>query len=111
MAFREGFKQADPKLLEPIYEVEVLCPEEIMGDVMSDLQTRRAIIQGIDAERHYQKIVAKVPLMELYKYSSALRSVSQGRAKHSRKFSEYAQVPFDLQQQLVAEYQQETANA
>jgi len=99
-AFKTAFNKADPQLLEPIYEVEVLCPEEIMGDVMSDLQGRRAIILGMDAEKHYQKITAKVPLSELYKYSSTLRSLSQGRAKHNRKFSEYAKVPAEIQQEL-----------
>ena len=101
MAFKNAFRDADPKLLEPVYEVEVLVPDEILGDVMGDLQTRRAIIQGLDSDGHYQKIIAKVPLAELYKYSSALRSISQGRAKHNRKFSEYAPVPYELQQQLI----------
>jgi len=102
--FKDIFTQAAPKLLEPIYEVEILTPEESMGDIMSDLQTRRAIIQGMDSEGHYQKIIAKVPLAELYRYSSTLRSLSQGRAKFSRKFSEYAPVPHDLQQSLINEY-------
>ncbi len=107
MAFKDGFKQASPKILEPIYLVEVLAPEDIVGDVMSDLQTRRAIIQGVDADGHYQKISAKIPLIELYKYSSTLRALSQGRAKHSRAFSEYAPLPFDLQSKLVNDYQKE----
>jgi len=107
MAFKDGFKQANPKILEPIYLVEVLAPEDITGDVMSDLQTRRAIIQGIEAEGHYQKITAKIPLMELYKYSSTLRAISQGRAKHTRTFSDYAPLPFDLQNKLVEDYQKE----
>jgi len=102
--FKDLFVKSAPKLLEPIYEVSILCPEESMGDIMSDLQTRRAIIQGMDSEGHYQKIIAKVPLAELYKYSSILRSLSQGRAKFSRVFSDYAPVPHDLQQELVAEY-------
>ena len=102
--FKDIFTQAAPKLLEPIYEVEILTPEESMGDIMSDLQTRRAIIQGMDSEGHYQKIIAKVPLAELYRYSSTLRSLSQGRAKFSRKFSEYSPVPHDLQQSLINEY-------
>ncbi len=102
--FKDIFTQAGPKLLEPIYEVEILTPEESMGDIMSDLQTRRAIIQGMDSEGHYQKIIAKVPLAELYRYSSTLRSLSQGRAKFSRKFSEYSPVPHDLQQSLINEY-------
>ncbi len=102
--FKDLFVKSGPKLLEPIYEVTILCPEESMGDIMSDLQTRRAIIQGMDSEGHYQKIIAKVPLAELYKYSSTLRSLSQGRAKFSRAFSDYAPVPHDLQQGLIAEY-------
>lgn len=102
--FKDLFVKSAPKLLEPIYEVEVLTPEESMGDIMGDLQTRRAIIQGMDSEGHYQKIIAKVPLAELYKYSSTLRSLSQGRAKFSRKFSEYSPVPHDLQQTLIKEY-------
>lgn len=107
MAFKAAFQIADPKILEPVYEVEVLVPDDDMGDVMSDLQTRRAIIQGIDSDGHYQKIIAKAPLSELYKYSSALRSISQGRAKHTRKFAEYAPVPFDIQQQLISAHQEE----
>ncbi len=102
--FKDLFVKSAPKLLEPIYEVSILCPEESMGDIMSDLQTRRAIIQGMDSEGHYQKIIAKVPLAELYKYSSILRSLSQGRAKFSRVFSDYAPVPHELQQGLIAEY-------
>jgi len=102
--FKDLFVKSAPKLLEPIYEVSILTPEESMGDIMSDLQTRRAIIQGMDSEGHYQKIIAKVPLAELYKYSSILRSLSQGRAKFSRIFSEYAPVPHDIQQKLITEY-------
>jgi elongation factor G len=105
MAFKSAFQQADPKILEPIYRVEVLVPDEVMGDVMSDLQTRRAIIQGIESDGHYQKIIAKVPLAELHKYSSTLRSISQGRAKHTRTFEEYAPVPFDIQKKLISDYQ------
>jgi len=109
MAFRNPFREANPKLLEPIYEVEVLTPEDVMGEVMSDLQTRRALIMGMDTEGHYQKITARVPLSELFKYSSALRSVSQGRARHTRKFAEYAPVPADVQQKLIAEYEESEA--
>ena len=106
MAFKNAFREADPKILEPIYEVQVLVPDEVMGDVMSDLQSRRAMIQGLDTDGHYQKIIAKVPLAELYKYSSTLRSISQGRAKHIRKYSEYGPVPFDIQQQLIGAHQE-----
>jgi elongation factor G len=107
--FKQGFKEAGPQLMEPIYELEILCSGEVMGDVMGDLQTRRAIIMGMDADGHYQKIIARVPLAELYKYSSTLRSLTQGRAKFSRKFLEYAAVPGDIQQKLIAEHQEEPA--
>jgi len=100
-AFKTAFKDASPQLLEPIYEVQVLCPSEVMGDIMSDLQSRRAVIQGMDADDHYQKIIAKVPLAELYKYSTTLRSISQGRAKYTRRFSEYQQVPYEVQEELT----------
>nr|MBX2871305.1 elongation factor G [Saprospiraceae bacterium] len=83
----------------------------VMGDVMSDLQTRRAIIQGMDSEGHYQKIMAKVPLMELYKYSATLRSISQGRAKFKRQFAEYSPVPHDIQKKLVNDYNAALAEA
>ena len=101
--FKTAFQNARPQLLEPIYEVNVLVPDDYMGDVMSDLQTRRAIIQGMDSDGHYQKITAKVPLAEMYKYSSSLRSLSQGRAKFTREFSEYMSVMPSLQQQIIAE--------
>ncbi len=102
--FKKNFSQAGPQLMEPIYDVEILCSGEVMGDVMGDLQTRRALIMGMDAEGHYQKIMAKVPLAEMYQYSSTLRSISQGRAKFSRKFAEYAPVPNDIQQKLIQEF-------
>jgi elongation factor G len=107
MVFKKAFEQAGPQLQEPIYDVEILCSDDVMGDIMSDLQTRRAIIVGMDAEGHYQKIKAKVPLAEMYQYSSALRSISQGRAKFARKFSEYQPVTPDLQHRLMEEYQKE----
>lgn len=110
-AFKNAFEKAGPKLLEPIYDVEILCSGDVMGDIMGDLQTRRAIIMGMDSEGHYQMIKARVPLAELYLYSSTLRSLSQGRAKFSQEFAEYATVPGDLQQKLIAEYQAELAEA
>ena len=82
-----------------------------MGDVMGDLQTRRAIIMGMEATGHYQKIMARVPLAEMYKYSSTLRSLTQGRAKFTRKFAEYQAVPMDIQQKLIAEHQAELQEA
>ena len=109
--FKNGFQQARPQILEPIHEVEILCSDEVMGDVMGDLQTRRAMILGMSAEGHYQKIKAKVPLAEMYQYSSTLRSISQGKAKFSRKFSEYMPVTPELQKQLIREYQAELEEA
>jgi len=109
--FKSSFQQARPQLLEPIYDVEILCSGDVMGDVMGDLQTRRAMILGMDAEGHYQKIKAKVPLAEMYQYSSTLRSLTQGRAKFTRSFSEYQAVTPDLQRQLVGSYQEELQEA
>ena len=105
--FKNAFQQARPQLMEPIYELEVLCAEDVMGDVMSDLQSRRAIIMGIDAEGHYQKITARVPLAEMNKYSSTLRSITQGKAKFNMEFVEYASVMPDMQKQLVDAYKEE----
>jgi elongation factor G len=104
MAFKQAFQQADPQILEPIYHVEVLCPEDLTGAVMGDLQTRRAIVEGIDAEGHFQKIIAKVPLAEMDNYSSSLRSITQGRAKFRMTFQEYSPVPFEIQRKLTDEY-------
>ncbi|PCJ83822.1 MAG: elongation factor G [Flavobacteriales bacterium] len=111
MAFKDAFMRANPQLLEPIYEVEVLAPEDIMGDVMSDMQSRRAMILGMEAEGLYQRIRANVPLAELHKYSSALQSISQGRAKHKRKFAEYQPVPPNIQQQLMTQSEKELQEA
>ena len=106
-AFKTAFENARPQLLEPIYDVEILCPDESMGDIMSDLQTRRAIIQGMDSDGHYQKIKVKVPLAEMYKYNASLRALSQGRAKYSRAFSSYMALPGELQKQLIKEVSSE----
>jgi len=108
-AFREAFKNAGPKILEPIYDVEVIVPEEKMGDVMTDLQGRRAVIMGMDSEGNYQKIKARVPLAEMNRYSTALSSITSGRAMYSLKFSEYAQVPGDVQTALLKAYEEEQA--
>ncbi len=108
-AFREAFKNAGPKILEPIYDVEVSVPEEKMGDVMTDLQGRRAIIMGMDADGNYQRIKARVPLAEMNRYSTALSSLTSGRAMYSLKFAEYAQVPGDVQTQLLKEYEEQQA--
>jgi len=101
-AFKNAFNKSAPQLLEPIYNLEILCSDSVMGDVMGDLQTRRAIIQGMESEGHYQKIKAKVPLAELYQYSSSLRSLSQGRAKFTRSFAEYNPTSPDIQHKIVS---------
>ena len=103
-AFKQGFVQANPKILEPIYDLKVLVPEELMGDVMTDLQTRRSLIMGIDAKGNYQVINAKTPLAEMDKYTTALRSITQGRASFTSKFAEYQPVPADIQKALIAGY-------
>ncbi len=105
-AFKAAFQQAGPQLLEPIYHISILCQDDVMGDVMGDLQTRRAIIMGMEREGHYQKILAHVPLAELHDYSSSLRSLTQGKAKFSMKLTDYQQVPGDIQQKLVTAYQE-----
>ncbi|MDN5202978.1 elongation factor G [Fulvivirgaceae bacterium BMA10] len=104
MAFKNAFIDANPKLLEPIYDMEVLVPDELMGDVMTDLQTRRSIIMGMDTKGSYQIIKAKTPLAELDKYITSLRSITQGRASFTSKFSEYAPVPMDIQKKLAQDY-------
>ena len=103
-AFRQAFQQADPQLLEPVNHVEVLCPDDITGAVMGDLQSRRAIVEGIDNDGHFQKIIAKVPLAEMEGYSSSLRSITQGRAKFKMHFLAYEVVPFDMQRKLIDDY-------
>ncbi|NND08855.1 MAG: elongation factor G [Saprospiraceae bacterium] len=107
MVFKSAFEKAGPRLLEPIHDVEILCDDEVMGDVMGDLQTRRAMILGMSSEGHYQKIQAKVPLAEMYQYSSTLRSITQGKAKFSRSFAEFQPVTPDLQKDLVNKYRAE----
>jgi elongation factor G len=104
MAFKECFQHADPKLLEPIYELEVMVPEEQMGDVMSDLNTRRAVIMGMDSKGTYQVIKSRLPLSELDKYSNSLRSLTQGKASFKMKFSSYDLVPAEIQKKLAEEY-------
>ena len=106
-AFSEAFKKANPKILEPIYDIEVLTPDEDMGDVMSDLQTRRAIIMGMDADSGFQKLKAKVPLAEVGRYSTALSSITGGRASFSMSFAGYEKVPGDVQEKLLASYTEE----
>lgn len=106
-AFAEAFKNAGPKILEPIYDLEVLVPSDYMGDVMSDLQGRRALIMGMDAEGSYQKLAAKIPLKELSNYSVALSSLTGGRASFSTKFASYELVPADVQSELIKAHEAE----
>ncbi|MEQ9442567.1 MAG: elongation factor G [Cyclobacteriaceae bacterium] len=101
-AFRQAFMEADPKILEPVNHLEVLVPEEMMGDVMTELQTRRALVVGIDTKNQYQVIRAKVPVAEMTNFSSALKSLTQGRASFKTSFAEYTPVPYDVQKQLIA---------
>ena len=107
-AFSDAFKQAGPKILEPIDDLEVYVPADYMGDVMSDLQGRRALIMGMDSEAGYQKLQAKIPLKELSNYSISLSSLTGGRASFTTKFSSYELVPNDIQSKLIAEHEAET---
>jgi len=100
-AFKECFLAGNPILLEPIYNLEVTVPEDYMGDVMGDISVRRGKIQGMDSEGTFQKITAKVPLAELYRYSTALRSMTQGRGMHRQSFSHYEQMPREAQDKVV----------
>ncbi|HCY77796.1 MAG TPA: elongation factor G [Ignavibacteriales bacterium] len=102
--FKKGFLECKPCLLEPIYEVEVIVPDEYMGDVMGDISSKRGKILGMDSDGHFQIIKAQVPLSELYKYSSQLRSLTQGRGVHKRKFSHYEEVPKEVEQKVIDEY-------
>jgi len=106
-AFRDAFKNAGPKILEPIYDIEVFVPSDRMGDVISDLQSRRAIVQGMNSEGRYEKINAQVPLSEMNKYSTALSSLTGGRATYTMKFSKYEQVPPDEQMKLLKAYEED----
>lgn len=110
MAFKQAFQQADPQILEPVYTVTVLCPNDQTGGIISDLQTRRAIIERMDAEGHFTKIIARVPMAEMHDYSSTLRSLTQGRAKFRTKFQEYASVPAEIQRRLIDEYHKVAAH-
>lgn len=103
-AFRQAFQQADPNILEPVYHLEVLCPEDVTGGVIGDLQTRRAIMVGMDTEGHFTKVIARVPLSEMHDYSSTLRSFTHGRAKFRMSFADYEQVPYEIQRKLTDEY-------
>jgi elongation factor G len=102
--FKKGFLECKPCLLEPIYEVEIKVPEEYMGDVMGDISSRRGKIQGMDSDGHFQIIKSLVPLAELYKYSSQLRSITQGRGVHTRRFDHYEEMPKEIEQKVIDEY-------
>ena len=106
-AFKDAFKNAGPKIMEPIYDVEVMVPTDRMGDVMSDLTGRRGVVMGMNSESGYEKIKAKVPLAEMNKYSTTLSSLTNGRAMYSMKFAEYQQVPADVQDQLLKAHEAE----
>ena len=103
-AFSEAFRSANPKVLEPVYDVEVMAPADVLGDVMSDLQGRRAIIMGMSSENGFEKLSAKVPLKEMSSYSTALSSITGGRSSFVMKFASYELVPSDIQEKLLKEY-------
>jgi elongation factor G len=111
MAFKKAFLDAKPMLLEPIMNVVVTVPEENLGDVMGDLSGKRGKIQGIDSKGHLQVVRAQVPLAELYKYSTNLRSMTQGRGMFESSFSHYEEVPHDVAQKVIAEAQAEKEEA
>jgi elongation factor G len=106
-AFSQAFKNAGPKILEPVYDVEIMVPSDRMGDVISDLQGRRGLVLGMASEKRFEVIKAKVPLAEMNKYSTALSSITGGRAMYTMKFAEYAQVPGDVQDQVIKAYAEE----
>ncbi|MDR1349059.1 MAG: elongation factor G [Prevotellaceae bacterium] len=106
-AFKDAFKKAAPKIMEPIYNIEVFVPSDSMGDVMSDLQNRRAMIEGMNSEKGFEVIKARVPLAEMYKYSTTLSSLTSGRATFTMKFAEYQQVPAEVQDKLLKAYEAE----
>ena len=103
MCFKRAFVEASPVMLEPIHDLEVLVPESYMGDVLGDLNTRRSRIQGMEAEGPFQKIKAQVPEAELYRYSTTLRSLTQGRGLHKSSFLSYEAVPRHVQEKIIEE--------
>jgi len=103
-AFKEAFRNAGPKIMEPIYNVEVLVPSEYMGAVMSDLQNRRSMIAGMESDKGFDRLTALVPLAELYRYSTSLSSLTSGSATYTMKFASYEQVPADVQDKLLKAY-------
>ena len=109
-AFADAFRNAGPKILEPIYDLEVYVPADFMGDVMSDLQGRRALIMGMDSEAGYQKLQAKIPQKELASYSISLSSLTGGRASFTTKFASYELVPNEIQQELIKAHEAEMSD-
>jgi elongation factor G len=104
-AFSTAFKEAGPKILEPVYDVEVSVPADYLGDVMGDLQGRRAMIMGMSSEKSYEKLSARVPLKEMSSYSTSLSSITGGRASFTMKFASYELVPADVQDKLLKAYE------
>ncbi|MCQ2142701.1 MAG: elongation factor G, partial [Bacteroidales bacterium] len=107
-AFKEAFRLAGPKIMEPIYKVQVLTPSDYMGACMSDLQNRRALIEGMGTDRGFSVLNARVPLAELYKYSTTLSSLTAGSATFTMEFADYQPVPADVQDKLLKAYQEES---
>ena len=105
-AFSQAFKEANPKLLEPVYDVEVVVPSDRLGDVMSDLQSRRAIVLGMNSEKGFEHLHAKVPLKEMSNYSTSLSSISGGRASFTMHFASYELCPMDVQEKLLKAYEE-----
>lgn len=107
MTFRVAFTNADPQLLEPIQEIQVRVPEDLMGEVMTDLQGRRSVVMGVDGQGRFSIITAHTPLAELDRYSTTLRSLTQGRGTYTEKFHAYQAVPVELQQKLMSGHKEE----
>ncbi|NPD44938.1 MULTISPECIES: translation factor GTPase family protein [unclassified Lentimicrobium] len=105
-AFSDAFKHAGPKIMEPVYDLSIRVPEDNMGAVMTDIQGRRAMIMGMEADGHYQIIKAKVPLAEMHRYSTSLSSLTSGRGTFSMTYDQYQQVPTDVQDKLLKEYEE-----
>ncbi|MGN6618605.1 MAG: elongation factor G [Ilyomonas sp.] len=109
MAFKQAFQDANPQLLEPIYSVEVRCPDELTGNIMSDIQQRRGMVEGLDTEGHFTVVKAQIPHAEMQTFSSSLRSITQGRARFTMQFDHYAPVSADLQRKLSEAYKKEAS--
>lgn len=103
-AFKEAFRNAGPKIMEPIYNVEIMTPADYMGACMSDLQNKRALIEGMSSDKGFSVLKARVPLAELYRYSTTLSSLTSGAATFTMEFADYQPVPADVQTKLLAEY-------